>query len=61
MQKSTLTAFATYPDADDMGDGSKRVKLTTAARNNRNRITVLTLNTNWDASTFNPCIAGTGW
>ena len=41
-----------------MGDGSKRVKITTAA-GTTGADSVLTINTNWDASTFNPCIAGT--
>ena len=50
--------FGTYPSCADMGDGSKRVKLTTTA-GTTGADTVLTINTNWDASTFNPCIAGT--
>ena len=42
-----------------MGDGSKRVKITTSAGTTGQADSVLTINTNWDASTFNPCIAGT--
>ena len=51
-------SFGTYPSCADMGDGSKRVKITTAA-GTTGTDSVLTINTNWDASTFNPCIAGT--
>ena len=54
---SDADSFATgFSAIADMGDGSKRVKLTTIA-GTTGADSVLTINTKWDASTFNPCTA----
>ena len=55
---SDADSFGTGMTATDMGDGSKRVKLTTTASSAQADST-LTINTKWDASTFNPCTSGT--